>query len=40
MAQDADRQIKDRKRDLVDEELRKFKDAYYKQNNKSVNSWF
>lgn len=40
MAQDADRQIKDRKRDLVDEELRKFKDAYYKRTNRSVNSWF
>jgi hypothetical protein len=40
MAQDADRQIKDRKRDLVDEELRNFKDAYYKRTNRSVNSWF
>jgi hypothetical protein len=40
MAQDADRQIKERKRDLVDEELIKFKDAYYKRTNRSVNSWF
>jgi hypothetical protein len=40
MAQDADRQIKDRKQDLVDEELRNFKDAYYKRTNRSVNSWF
>jgi hypothetical protein len=40
MAQDADRQIKERKRDLVDEELRNFKDMYYKRKTKSSATWF
>jgi hypothetical protein len=39
MAQDADRQIKERKRDLVDEELNKFKDMYYKRKSKSSVTW-
>ena len=39
MAQDADRQIKERKRDLVDEELNKFKDMYYKSKSKSSVTW-
>lgn len=40
MAQDADRQIKERKRDLVDEELRNFQDMYYKRKTKSSATWF
>lgn len=40
MAQDADRQIKERKRDLVDEELNNFKDMYYKRKTKSSATWF
>lgn len=40
MAQDADRKIKERKRDLVDEELRNFQDMYYKRKNKSSATWF
>lgn len=39
MAQDADRQIKERKRDLVDEELRNFQDMYYKRKSKSSATW-
>lgn len=39
MAQDADRQIKERKRDLVDEELRNFQDMYYKRKSKSSVTW-
>ena len=39
MAQDADRQIKERKRDLVDEELRNFQDMYYKRKTKSSATW-
>ena len=39
MAQDADRQIKERKRDLVDEELRNFQDTYYKNKTKHSLKW-
>ncbi len=39
MAQDADRQIKERRRDLVDEGLHKFQDEYYKNKRPNALKW-